>query len=331
MYRKVLITGATGFLGRAVVDLLVRRGALVSALVLPGDPGAEALARAVTIVRGDVCDERALEAFFEGADEGTCVIHIAGIVSVASVPDIQLFRVNVAGTGNVLRCCQNHHVGRLVYVSSVHAIPERPGRSVTSAHGPFSPSLVQGDYAKSKALATALVMDAAEGGLNASVVFPSGLIGPGDSGQGSITHMLGRFLAGRLPVGVKGGYDFVDVRDVASGIVACAEKGLPGEGYILSGHHARIRDILTAAGEASGVRRRVVCLPFWLARAVAPLYERWSLRNGRPLFFTPYAVSVLESGARFSCSLAASTLGYAPRPLNDSVRDMVRWIEREQA
>ena len=71
MYRKVLITGATGFLGRAVVDMLVRRGALVSALVLPGDPGAEALARAVTIVRGDVCDERALEAFFEGADEGT--------------------------------------------------------------------------------------------------------------------------------------------------------------------------------------------------------------------------------------------------------------------
>ena len=327
MYQKYLLTGATGFLGRAVVDALIKDNATIRALVMWDDPLASMLPPSVDIVYGDVCDDQSLKSFFSGADHETCVIHMAGIVSVASNPGMQLYRVNVNGTNNILTHCERCHVGKLIYVSSVHAIPEKQKGTMITEEAPFSPNCVEGDYAKSKAMATSLVLHAAENGLDASVVFPSGIIGPGDSGNGSITHMLSSFIAGRLPVAVKGGYDFVDVRDVASGIVDCAHYGLSGKGYILSGHYASVREILEAAKRATGVKRKVLYLPMHLAKAIAPIYERWSIRKHYPLFFTPYAIAVLNSNGHFDRTAAARTLGYEPRTLQSSINDMVLWIK----
>ena len=125
MYQKYLLTGATGFLGRAVVDALIKDNATIRALVMRDDPLASMLPPSVDIVYGDVCDDQALKSFFSGADHETCVIHMAGIVSVASNPGMQLYRVNVNGTNNILTYCERCHVGKLIYVSSVHAIPEK--------------------------------------------------------------------------------------------------------------------------------------------------------------------------------------------------------------
>jgi dihydroflavonol-4-reductase len=327
MFTKYLVTGATGFLGRSVIAALSGAGAEIRALVLENDPLAYALPPAVQIIHGDVCDADSQEGFFSGADRETCVIHCAGLVSVASHPGARIYRVNVGGTDNVLRHCARHGVGRLIYVSSVHAIPEQPEGEVITEDAVFSPELVRGDYAKSKALATALVFDAAARGLNASVVFPSGIIGPGDLGRGSVTTMLSDFLSGKLPLAVQGGYDFVDVRDVAAGVVACAERGEPGRGYILSGHDASIRDILEAANKTLPVRRRITCLPIGLAKLAAPFYEKRNLRRKLPLYFTPYAVAVLASNCLFSKKAAEEAWGYAPRPLERSVRDTVSWLK----
>lgn len=324
--KRYLLTGATGFLGRAVLMELLERSAEVYALVLKDDPLAETLPSGVTAVVGDVCDEASLTPFFENADEETCVIHCAGVVSVASKPGEKLYKVNVEGTRNILRMCSLHKIGKLVYVSSVHAIPETPkGVTVTEPHT-ISPELVTGHYAKSKAMATNLVLNAAREGLNASVVFPSGIIGPGDLAGGSITQMLQSFLAGKLPLGVRGGYDFVDVRDVAGGIVACAEHGVSGKGYILSGHYASVREILVTAKDIAKLKQTVCSLPIRLARWIAPLYERHSLRRKKPLCFTPYSIAVLDSNGQFSHQTATKHLGYMPRPLQETLRDAVRWL-----
>ena len=295
--------------------------------MIKNDPLAAELPEDVSVVYGDVCDDGSLEHFFSGADERTCVIHCAGIVSVASHLGERIYRVNVGGTNNILRHCEKAGVGKLVYVSSVHAIPEKPKGTEITEDAVFSPDAVQGDYAKSKAIATSLVFEASDRGLNASVVFPSGIIGPGDVGKGSITHMLLSFLAGKLPVAVKGGYDFVDVRDVAAGIVSCAEQGQPGHGYILSGEYATIRDILNAAKETLEIKRTVSFFPIRLAKLIAPLYEKRSLQKKQPLYFTPYSVAVLDSNGRFDRSAAAAALGYAPRSLQSSIRDMVIWLK----
>ncbi len=327
MFHTYLVTGASGFLGRAVLAELEKKGAPVRALVIKNDPLAAELPEDVSVVYGDVCDDGSLEHFFSGADERTCVIHCAGIVSVASHPGERIYRVNVGGTNNILRHCEKAGVGKLIYVSSVHAIPEKPKGTEITEDAVFSPDAVQGDYAKSKAIATSLVFEASDRGLNASVVFPSGIIGPGDVGKGSITHMLLSFLAGKLPVAVKGGYDFVDVRDVAAGIVSCAEQGQPGHGYILSGEYATIRDILNAAKETLEIKRTVSFFPIRLAKLIAPLYEKRSLQKKQPLYFTPYSIAVLDSNGRFDRSAAAAALGYAPRSLQSSIRDMVIWLK----
>ena len=330
MNEKFLITGATGFLGRAVVAELGKTGSRIRALVLESDPLVGTLPRDVEVFRGDVCDDESLERFFAETGSDTVVIHCAGIVSIASRPGEGLYRVNVGGTKNLLRHCEARRVRKLVYVSSVHAIPEKPKGETMDEEAVFSPYKVRGAYAKSKAIATALVFEAAKRGLNASVVYPSGIIGPGDIGEGSITKMLVSFLAGRMPFAVKGGYDFADVRDVAAGIAACAERGEAGKGYILSGHYASIRDILRLTRAEAGIRRAPLCLPLCLAQLAAPLAERRNLRKKRPLYFTPYSVAVLGSNGSFDRNAAAARFGYAPRPLQISIRDTVLWI-REHA
>lgn len=282
MYDRYLITGATGFLGRALSQKLAVCGASVRALVLPHDPYTELLPKQIQPVSGDVLDKESLENFFEGAGKSTCVIHCAGIVSIASKPGPVLYKVNVQGTENLIRQCVEHNVGRLIYVSSVHAIPEKPKGHVVTEARYFSPELVDGGYAKSKASATSLVLDAANQGLNASVVFPSGIIGPGDLQGGSLTSMTKAFLKGRLPFAVRGGYDFVDVRDVADGILGCATGGKSGEGYILSGHYITIKEMLEIIGNTAELRRRPICLPLGLAKIAAPYYERKCLRGKKP-------------------------------------------------
>ena len=303
MFHRYLVTGASGFLGRTVLATLKEKDAEVRALVMENDPLAKDLPHWVSVVYGDVCDDASLERFFSGADGKTCVIHCAGIVSVASRPGDRIYRVNVGGTNNILRHCEKSGVGKLVYVSSVHAIPEKPKGTEITEDAVFSPDMVRGDYAKSKAIATALVFESASRGLNASVVFPSGIIGPGDLGKGSITNMLLSFLAGKLPLAVKGGYD-------------------------LSGQYATIRDILNAANDTLGWKRAVSFLPICFAKLIAPLYEKRSLRKKQTLYFTPYAVAVLDSNGRFSRRAAAAAFGYTPRSLQSSIRDTVLWLKK---
>ena len=323
MYDKYLITGATGFLGRTVVEELVHHDAQVRALVLHNDPYINLLPKEVHTIVGDVCDKNSLADFFVDADSRTCVIHCAGIVSVASRPGPKLYQVNVGGTWRILRQCLEHNVGKLIHVSSVHAIPEKPEGCVITESCDFSPGLVDGDYAKSKAAATELVFDAAERGLNASIVFPSGIIGPGDIRGGSFTSMAKSFLAGKLPFAVRGGYDFVDVRDVAKGILACSESGEPGKGYILSGHYITIRKMLQLAAK---LKYHPICLPLGLAKLAAPYYERRSLKDRKPLFFTPYSVAVLASNGQFSHAAASKCFAYQPRPMEETLWDMTVWL-----
>ena len=326
MFDKYLVTGATGFLGRAVAERLVRRRAQVYALVLQNDPYINLLTKEVHTVIGDVCAKNSQADFYADDDSRTCVIHCAGIVSVASRPGPRLYQVNVGGTWRVLRQCMEHDVGKMVYVRSVHAIPEKPKGCIITEDCEFSPGLVDGDYAKSKAAATELVFDAAERGLNASIVFPSGIIGPGDLQGGSFTSMAKSFLAGKLPLAVRGGYDFVDVRDVANGILACSESGEPGKGYILSGCYVTIRRMLQLVGKAAKLKYRPICLPLGLARLAAPYYERRSLKDRKPLFFTPYSISVLASNGCFSHAAASKCFAYQPRPIEESLGEMTAWL-----
>ena len=254
-----IVTGANGHLGNTIVRMLSRNGEKIRGLILPSEDAKDS--ENVHYVKGDVRNPQSLEPLFEDT-EGleVVVIHTAGIVDISERLYQTMYDVNVNGTRNVVSLCMKHKVRRLVYVSSVHAIPENGNLHVLKEVERFSADQVVGDYAKTKAEASQIVLDAVHNGLDAVVVHPSGILGPYDSSRNHLVQMVNDYIHGRLPACVVGGYDFVDVRDVAYGCLAAAERGKCGECYILSNRHYEVRDVLEMEIGRASCRERVFVL-----------------------------------------------------------------------
>lgn len=329
MKKIYVVTGANGHLGGTLVRMLSKRGETVRGLVLPGENPLPL--PHVRYMRGDVRDADSMRPLFEETGGAAlCVIHTAGLIDIADAVSERLYDVNVNGTKNVLALCRAYDVERLVYVSSVHAIPEEKRPAVLREAASFSPERVTGGYAKTKAEATQAVLDAVRDGLDAVVVQPSGIIGPFDTAGNHLVQLIRDYLRGALPACVRGGYDFVDVRDVAAGCLLALENGRRGASYILSNRHYEVKEVLDIVrGEAGG--RRLPVLPMAVARAAAPFLQ-WTarLRGRRPLY-TAYSLHTLKSNDRFSHDKATAELGYRPRDLRDTLRDTVLWLRRKQA
>ena len=326
MKKLYVVTGADGHLGSTIIRLLLEKGEKVRGLILPGQtPLFEGRAE---YVFGDVTKPETLPPLFERAeDEEIVFIHTAGIISIADKVTDDLLRVNVEGTENLLSAALGSRVKKFVYVSSVHAIPEQPLR-VLSETDDFSPDKVQGAYAKTKAMATEKVLECAKKGLNAVVVHPSGILGPYDGSGNHLVQLVTDYVENKLPACVKGGYDFVDVRDVAAGTLAAAEKGRTGECYILSNRHYEIREVLAIVRSVAGGRRLPV-LPVWMAKLALPLMEFIAkCKKKRPLY-TKYSLYTLTSNDKFSHDKASRELGYRPRDLYETIRDTIAWLKRK--
>lgn len=293
-------------------------------MLLPGQKAAVG-AENIRYVRGDVCRPDTLEALFAGKPaEEVIVIHGAGIISISRHVSAPVYEVNVNGTKNMIDISLRHQIDRFVYVGSVHAIPELPaGRKIKEAEE-FSPDLVIGAYAKTKAEATQAVLDAVKDGLPAVVVQPSGIIGPFDKGNNHLVQMVRDYMKGRIRVCVKGGYDFVDVRDVAQGCLLAAEKGRTGRCYILSGAYSTIRDLLGCVGKLRR-KRPLPVIPLFLAKLAAPVNELIAKRRGKRPLYTSYSLYTLTSNSNFSKERAVQELGYHTRPLADTIRDTAAW------
>lgn len=325
MSGRFLVTGAYGHLGNTMVRRLCARGETVRALVLPGDKDGPLEKTGAEIFRGDVCHPASLHDFFADS-EGDTVLHAAGIVSIASKFDPRVQAVNVEGVRNIAQLCKEHGVRRLVHVSSVHALPEHPcGEAVTECSH-FDPRLVKGLYAKTKAQATQIVLDAVRNGLDAVVVHPSGICGPGDFGHGHLTQLVLDYMNGGLRACVKGGYDFVDVRDVADGVIAASECGRTGECYLLTNQYFTVSEILSMLQRLSKRKPVKTVLPLWLAKATAPLAERYYKLRRQPPLYTAYSLYTLSTNAQFNHEKASRELGYCTRPMEITLRDTIQWL-----
>lgn len=326
MEKVYLVTGATGFLGREVAKQLTAQQKKVIGLRLPGDKAH--LLPGVEYIIGDITKPYSLKKFFEQSEgKETVLIHCAGLVSVVSEED-RIWNVNVDGTRNIVDLCEQHRISKLLYVSSVHAIEEREKGQAISETKQFSASWVKGVYGKSKAEATAYVQKASERGLYALTVHPSGMIGPEDYSGGYMTETIKAYLKGYFPCAVEGGYDFVDVRDVADGIIKCTEKGKSGETYILSNEYITVRRMFDILGRMSGKRKVWGTVPLKAVRWVSPLCEKVEKVMGMPMLVTPYSIYTLGSNGNFSHKKAEKELGYSARPVEETLADMVLWLQK---
>jgi dihydroflavonol-4-reductase len=328
MATKYLLTGAAGHLGSALIRELQIENASVRALVLPNDDTAALLPSWVEKTVGDVCDINSLEAFFNNPDKDELiVIHAAGIVSIASKYDQKVYDVNVQGTKNIISMCLKSQVKKLLYISSVHAIPELPRGETISEVTLFSPDKVTGLYAKTKAEATQAVLDSIALGLNISIVHPSGIIGPYDNGRGLLAQMIIDYYKGRLTAYIVGGYDFVDVRDVAKGIINCCDRGRSGECYILSNQYYSVKELLDLLHKISGKKEVKTLMSLEFAKLVAPLAELYYKILKQPPLYTAYSMYTLSSNSTFSHQKASRELGYTLTPIEVSLRDTIAWLK----
>ena len=316
-----LVTGATGHIGNVLVRKLLERGENVRALILPGESRESISGLRVEAFEGDILN---MDSVFESMRGIKGIFHLAGVISIMPGPNPFVRKVNVEGTKNILRAAAEKRI-KLIYTSSIHAI-QRVEEGMIDESVPYDMNNPYGAYDRSKAEATLEVLNAARSGLEAVVACPTGVIGPYDfrgSMMGAVIH--GAAVA-KPTLYVDGAYDFVDVRDVADGLIAAAENGKRGESYILSGQKITVRYLLETVREITGKHFFQMKIPFDLAKFAAiftPMYYRFANETPR---FTPYSLEVLQSNSNISHAKATRELGYKPRPIFDSIRDAVKWF-----
>jgi dihydroflavonol-4-reductase len=334
-----VVTGAAGHLGATLAGALRARGQEVRALVHHDRRALDGLD--VEIAWGDLVKEDSLRRAFAGAD---LVYHTAAHISILKDEQQRLHAVNVRGARNVVEACLSSGVRRLVHVSSIEVLEGEPldtpvdesrplvqsgafareygSRTVGPAvHGNSSP------YARSKAAGERLVREGMARGLDAVIVYPTAIIGPYDYRQGFPNRGLRAICEGRLWALVEGGFNWVDVRDVAEGALRAGEQAPAGARYILSGHWASLHDLAELAKEIVGTPVPHLVFPLWAARIGAPFVAAVSRLAGRRPLYTPEALRPLDGNRYISHERATRELGYQPRPLGETVLDTLQWFE----
>ncbi len=323
--KTYIVTGANGHLGKTIIKDLVLTNCEVRGLVLRGE-AYERIA-GVKYYEGNVLELESLKTLFD-TDTDVYVIHTAAIVDISNNISPQVRAVNVEGTKNILKLCHEYKIKRLLYVSSVHAIPEQEAFTEIRETKNFSSEHVIGGYAKTKAEASKLVLESQRLGLDVVIVHPSGIIGPNDDENNNhLVQMIHDYIHGNLPALVNGGYDFVDVRDVARGCILAIEKGKCGECYILSNHYYTIPDLLGMASKTKNTKKLPV-LPIQLLSFIAPVFELVAKASKKRPLFTSYSLHTLKAKYFFSHEKASSEIGFQPRDLRETMRDTSSWILR---
>jgi Nucleoside-diphosphate-sugar epimerases len=326
-----LLTGAAGNLGSSIARQLVAEGREVRALVLKGDLAAERVPPEAEVLVGDIVDKDSLVHFFTD-DQGRdlIVIHCASIVTVSPEYSKKVYEVNVNGTKNVVDLCLEKKVKKLVYISSTGAIRELPKKQAIVEVDDYDPDAVVGFYGQTKAEATRIVLDAVRyRGLDASVVCPSGIAGPGDYAYGPVASFIIDYVKGGMPAGVAGSFNAADVRDLAAGTIACCDKGRKGESYILGNDCVSMGEMFHLVSEASGAAEVKTVLPVWVARVMAAFAGLAGKVTGKKPKLTTFSIYNLARNNEFSSAKAEKELGYRSRPFSETLCDTVAWLRLE--
>lgn len=321
---KVLITGATGFLGRAVARHLAARGHELRALVrsagrafgLP--PGTEAAI-------GDVTDAGSLARAAEGC---AAIVHMAALVKIWVSDPRRFEATNLGGFENALAAADAAGA-RLVYTSSFVALgPSGPG--VLDAARPHPGSGFRNAYERTKALADAAARAAAEHGRDVVILYPGVVYGPGDMTDGNIVaRMIADHLNGRLPGLVGPGdrrWSYAFVEDVAEGHALALEKGRAGDRFVFGGENATLQRLFELVQEIAGVAPPRLRIPYPIASAVGRAQWLWAELTGHPPQLTHGEVGVFREEWACDSSKAMRELGYEWRPLAEGLRETLRWL-----
>lgn len=320
---RVFLTGGGGFIGGELAERLRERGDDVVGLARTPEAAAALAGRGAHVVHGDVLDEGVVTAAMAGCD---LVYHVAGVNSHCPADPDRLLRVNVEGTGAVVRAAATAGVGRVVFTSSAAALGEAEGTIGTedSPHRGSYLSLYDRSKHEAELLAFAI---GRERGVEVVALNPSSVQGP--PRQGGNGAIIIAYLNGRLRAFVDTHVSVVDVQDVVAAHLLAAERGRPGERYVLNGATITSAEALRVVSELSGVEHRVPMVPAPVARGLAAAVGVVYRVRGRTSPVCPARVATILHGHRYDGSRATRELGLVYTPVRETFRRTMEWALTE--
>lgn len=320
---RAFVTGGTGFVGSAVVRKLIEAGFQVRALVRPGSDRRMLEGLPVERVEGDLSQASLLARGMGGCQ---WVFHVAALYSYWGHSWEDFKSANVDGTRNLLEAANQAGIERLVYTSSIAALGLNRDRTPADENTPSSLDEMITPYKRSKFLAEEIAREYARGGLPLVIVNPSTPIGIGDHKPTPTGQIIVDYLNGRMFGYVKTGLNLVDVDDVAAGHLLAAEKGRPGERYILGGENLLLKEMLDLLSEVSGLPRVRLSIPHGVALAWSYFDVFLSRLNTKRIpTATPEKVRLSYRYEFFDSAKARSQLGLPHTPVRSSLRKAVEW------
>jgi dihydroflavonol-4-reductase len=323
---KVLVLGATGFLGSNLVRALLDQGDEVRALIRPGNRATTLAGLPLERVQGDLNDAQSLARACEGV---RIVYHTAGYYPSDTIPVETAVGHGLTQARNVLDAVRMSGVGRLVFTSTLTTIgfPNEPGTLATEAC-PFVSRFPKNPYLMSKAAMEEAMLKAAKSGVPVVVVNPTACYGPYDSKPTSGAQIL--MIAKRLmPAYVQAPVNAIDVRDVADGMIRAATRGRIGERYILGNWNTTQKELGELMARVAGVGAPKIPVPFVVARYGSKIGD-WVFRTvlRRPAPVPGFFVEVLQHMQQYDCSKAIRELDYPRHPVEGAIRDALMWFRR---
>ncbi|MEM9254072.1 MAG: NAD-dependent epimerase/dehydratase family protein [Pseudomonadota bacterium] len=324
--RKVLITGATGFIGNHVARLCLEKGDEVRVMVMPGEDRSPLDGMSVEIVEGNLLDPLSLQSAVQGVSQ---LYHLAALFAIwTKDPDLH-FKVNVDGARCIMEAALSAGIEKVVFTSSVAAIGIENNGEPSTEKTAFNSWPWASEYILSKFISHQMVKGMVSDGLPVTMVMPGLPFGPGDRAPTPTGTMIIRTLKGQMKNYWDGGVCAVDVRDVAAGHVLAMEKGRIGESYILANRDGNMpnRDFLNMIGRIGGVdnvAKNEVSGSTMLR--VAKLAELWSKLTGMAPMTTYKNTRYILQHGYVNPSKAIEELGLPQTPLETAVEDSIRWF-----
>ncbi len=322
---RVLVTGATGFVGANVARLLVERGEEVRVLVRPTSARAGLAGLPVEIAVGDLRDAEAVRRAVRGCRR---VFHVAADYRFWARDPGELYRSNVQGTLHVMEACLAEGVERVVHTSTVGTIGLAALPAPCDEHTPRVEGQLTSHYKRSKLQAEEAALSYVARGLPLVVVNPSAPIGPWDARPTPTGQMVVDFAHGKLRAVVDTGLNIVHVRDVAEGHLLAAERGRVGERYILGHRNMTLAEIAAELSAVTGIPAPRLRLPYavaWAAGAVSTALADWVTH--RPPAVPLEAVRMARRRMFFDAAKAVRELGLPQTPVRSAFEDAIAWFE----
>jgi farnesol dehydrogenase len=325
----ILVTGATGFLGKNLVIELRKRNYPVRALVRQskGEVCLTLQELGVELAYGDITDESSV---FKAMDGCQYVFHTAALVKTWVRDRLQFDRVNVEGLGNILDCAKKTKIEKVIYTSSFIALGPTDG-VVADENYVLAPRTFHNDYERTKYLADQLARKYANEGYPLVILYPGVIYGPGELTAGNIVvnlirQYLNRKLPGLLGDGSKHwNYGYID--DVVTGHILALEKALPGSRYILGGENASIQSFINLLEELSSVPAPKWYIPFWLAKTTSAGEELLAYLFNRSPQNTRGTIEIYKHDWTYTSAKAEQELGYSHLSLREGLSRTLEWLK----